>query len=280
MDFSEGSALEIVERLCSAYGVTTQKALAECLGVPAANVSNWVQRDSVPGSAFVKCALDTGSDLSWLTTGKFANASLKEGLILPKGAELYKEITSNGGKPVLRRIMDAYGFTLQKQLCDLLGISSGTVSTWVRRNYFPGDVVVTCALDTGVSLEWLATGKSSIARHNQSSDIVLSIPHMYMNAGSLINNGLWKADLKIIHYPIEVPILITSNTGAWISDAAVVELSNGKWIVAVEDKYDIYDIFILPGKKINMINNGSSFICSTHEVSVFSKVVVAFGFNK
>ncbi|WP_234405960.1 helix-turn-helix transcriptional regulator [Pectobacterium brasiliense] len=47
--------------------------------------------------------------------------------------------------------MDAYGFTLEKQLCDLLGISSGTVSKWVRRDYFPGDVVVICALDTGVS---------------------------------------------------------------------------------------------------------------------------------
>lgn len=126
MDFSEGSALEIVERLCSASGVTTQKALAECLGVPAANVSNWVQRDSVPGSAFVKCALDTDSNLNWLTTGKFANASFGEVIYSLRGAALYNEITSNGGKPILRRIIDAYGFTLQKQLCDLLGISSGT----------------------------------------------------------------------------------------------------------------------------------------------------------
>lgn len=54
-----------------------------------------------------------------------------------------------GGKAVLQRILDAYGFTMQKQLGDLHELSSGTISTWVRRNFFPGDVVVACALDTG-----------------------------------------------------------------------------------------------------------------------------------
>lgn len=57
--------------------------------------------------------------------------------------------------------LDAYGFTMQKQLGDLHELSSGTISTWVRRNFFPGDVVVACALDTGVSLRWLATGKGN-----------------------------------------------------------------------------------------------------------------------
>ncbi|MDH2899226.1 helix-turn-helix transcriptional regulator, partial [Rahnella variigena] len=70
MDFSEGSSSEILGRLSTAYGVETQKQLAEKLGVSAANVSNWVQRNSVPGSAFVRCALDTGCDLAWLATGK------------------------------------------------------------------------------------------------------------------------------------------------------------------------------------------------------------------
>lgn len=44
---------------------------------------------------------------------------------------------ANGGRAVLRRILDAYGFTLQKELGDLLGISSGTISTWVRRDFSP-----------------------------------------------------------------------------------------------------------------------------------------------
>lgn len=43
-----------------------------------------------------------------------------------------------GGKAVLQRILDAYGFTMQKQLGDLHELSSGTISTWVRRNFSPG----------------------------------------------------------------------------------------------------------------------------------------------
>lgn len=56
-------------------------------------------------------------------------------------------------------MLDAYWFSTQKELGDLLGISTATISTWIRRNFFPGDVVIACALDIGVSLEWLATGR-------------------------------------------------------------------------------------------------------------------------
>lgn len=273
MDFTEGTALEIVERLCSAYGVTTQKALAECIGVPAANVSNWVQRDSVPGSAFVKCALDTGSDLHWLTTGKLANASLKGRTISVQGKALYEEIMSNGGKPVLRRIMEAYGFTLQKQLCDLLDISSGTVSTWVRRGYFPGDVVVACALDTGVSLQWLATGKGL-----QHQDILISnnfyIPRKKLISGILEDSGTWNIDLNFLPHKIIEPVFIVSSAISWIIDASVNEISNGRWLLGVDDKYDIYDVALLPGRKITVTSKASAFTCKADEVKVSGKVVL------
>ena len=279
MDFTEGTALEIIERLSTAYGVATQKALAECLGVPAANVSNWVKRDSVPGSAFVKCALDTGSNLNWLTTGKLANASFGRAADSQPDESLYKKIILNGGKPVLRRIMEAYGFTLQKQLCDLLGISSGTVSTWVRRNYFPGDVVVTCALDTGVSLKWLATGEVSTSdkRNQDISSLPTSTLHKKLIAGKLVKSDLWYADVSIFPQQITEPVLITSITGAWILDASIKDVSNGLWLLAIDGKYDIYDISVLPAQKISLMNNGQSFICEVSDVMIYGKVLVTIG---
>lgn len=72
-----------------------------------------------------------------------------------------------------------------KELGDLLGISSGTISTWVRRDFFPGDVVVTCALDTGVSLEWLATGKGQMRVARESVISGLSIKNLALNLVSL-----------------------------------------------------------------------------------------------
>lgn len=279
MDFSEGTALEIVARLSSAYGVLTQKALAECLGVPAANVSNWVQRDSVPGSAFVKCALDTGSDLHWLTSGKLANANSVVTPYSPKGEALHNEITSNGGKPVLRRIMDAYGFTLQKQLCELLGISSGTVSTWVRRNYFPGDVVVTCALDTGASLQWLATGKGANSGGSAKESSGTVILRKNLTAGVLQDAGSWAVDLSFIPHVLDEPVFISSNSGSWIIDASVSSISNGRWLLSIDDKYDVYDIALLPGRKISVTSKGTNFTCSADEVNTAGKVALTMDYN-
>lgn len=275
----ESNAQEVIERLLSAYGVTTQRALAEALNVPSNNVSAWSQRNSVPGSAIIKCVLDTGVDLQWLLNGKLANANLERTIELPSGEALLKEITSNGGKAVLRRIMDAYGFTLQKQLCDLLGISSGTVSTWVRRNYFPGDVVVTCALDTGASLEWLATGKG---KHHKNCLKDLSgheIPHKNLAAGVLIDSGTWLADFSFIKQPIIEPIFISGNVEAWIVDQSVKDISNGRWLIGIDDKYDIYDIALLPGRKLNVTGKGNNFTCGVEEIKAAGKVVLTLTCN-
>ncbi|WP_259051882.1 helix-turn-helix domain containing protein [Klebsiella sp. BIGb0407] len=65
----QSSAQEVIERLLSAYGVTTQRALAEALNVPSNNVNAWSQRNSVRGNVIIKCALDTGTDLHWLVKG-------------------------------------------------------------------------------------------------------------------------------------------------------------------------------------------------------------------
>lgn len=275
----ESNAQEVIERLLSAYGVTTQRALAEALNVPSNNVSAWSQRNSVPGSAIIKCVLDTGVDLQWLLNGKLANANLERTIELPSGEALLKEITSNGGKAVLRRIMDAYGFTLQKQLCDLLGISSGTVSTWVRRNYFPGDVVVTCALDTGASLEWLATGKG---KHHKNCLKDLSgheVPHKNLAAGVLIDSGTWLADFSFIKQPIIEPIFISGNVEAWIVDQSVKDISNGRWLIGIDDKYDIYDIALLPGRKLNVTGKGNNFTCGVEEIKAAGKVVLTLTCN-
>lgn len=129
-----------------------------------------MQRDSVPGNAIIKCALDTGADLKWLVSGGVANANIKNTHITTstradRGKSLLKKMLSTGGKAVLKRILDAYGFSTQKELSEYLEISTGTISTWVRREYFPGDVVITCALDSGASLEWLATGEMKTESH-------------------------------------------------------------------------------------------------------------------
>mgnify|MGYP001248606761 CR=1 FL=1 len=271
---------EVLERMLSAYGFSMQKELAEHLGIAKSNVAGWVQRGQVPGNAIVQCALDTGADLNWLITGELEKANLVSfSKPNPVGKALYEEVMANGGKPVLRRILDAYGFTMQKQLCDLLDISSGTVSTWIRRSYFPGDVVVTCALDTGVSLQWLATGKRAKLSERVKENVGTVIPRKNLIAGVLQDAGNWTIDLSFIPHELDEPIFISSNSGAWIVDQSVKDISNGRWLIGIDDKYDIYDIALLPGRKINVTGKRNNFTCGVEEVNTAGKVVLTLSYN-
>jgi len=270
---------EVLERMLSAYGFSMQKELAEHLGIAKSNVAGWVQRGQVPGNAIVQCALDTGADLNWLVTGELEKANLIHELPNLSGKAVYDEVMANGGKPVLRRILDAYGFTLQRQLCELLDISSGTVSTWVRRNYFPGDVVVACALDTGVDLYWLATGKGNQCKKVSKESKTDSIPRKNLAAGTLNDAGMWEVNLNFISHDISEPMFISSSNAAWIIDMNVGEISNGRWLLGIDGKYDVYDIALLPGRKISVTSKGANFTCGAEEVKTTGKVILTIDYN-
>lgn len=270
---------EVLERMLSAYGFSMQKELAEHLGIAKSNVAGWVQRGQVPGNAIVQCALDTGADLNWLVTGKLEKANLLCELPNLSGKAVYDEVMANGGKPVLRRILDAYGFTLQKQLCELFDISSGTVSTWVRRNYFPGDVVVACALDTGIDLCWLATGKRKQHKEISKESKTHSIPRKNLAAGTLHDAGMWEINLDFISYDVAEPMFISSSNAAWIIDMNVGEISNGRWLLGIDGKHDVYDIDLLPGRKISVASKGTNFTCGAEEVKAAGKVILTLDYN-
>lgn len=271
------SVQDVIERLAASYSVSSQKALAEALDVPANTISSWVQRDSVPYKAVVKCALDTGADLHWLVNGEFANANLSEKPPL-KGKALYDEIVSAGGRPVLRRILDAYGFRMQKDLGDLLDISSGTISTWVRRDFFPGDVVVTCALDTGVSLAWLATGKGEMypaaaAAVASDSESVLSIAKYRLESGELKEAGQWALDRSLAPSSVDGLNFIEGLNAGWLVDTAAQKIGNGRWFISIDDALDVFDVVRLPGGKVRLTNHAVDFECGVTEIKPFGVVV-------
>lgn len=282
MPETKDSAAHIVERLSSSYGVTSQRALASCLDVPSNNVSAWVQRKSVPGNAIIKCALDTGADLKWLVTGEFAFAK-NEGLKITKrdistsGHILLKKMLSSGGRAVLSRIIEAYGFKTQKELGEHLNISSGTISTWVRREYFPGDVVITCALDTGASLEWLATGETGIASQEETtSSGIPMISKKILLAGKLDDDGFCYIDQSFVPNGVNLKKLnyVSSGKLSWLIEMDVSELSNGSWLLDIDGILDVYTVSRRPGNKLRISGHDGDFECSVNEVIPKGLVVV------
>lgn len=275
MLFENAVAADVLERILSSYGFTMQKELGEKLGISGSNVGSWLQRGRVPGNVIVKCALETGADVHWLVTGRFANANIEVEKTHLRGRALYEQIQASGGKSVLRRMLDAYGFRTQKELGDFLDISTATISTWVRREYFPGDAVVACALDTGVSLLWLATGQGNPGNPDAvlNETTFLTISRWSISSGALIKNGSWICD------PSFAPVS-TSNIGyvekglsSWLVDFDSTMLGNGAWLLNIDGVHDVYSVARIPGNKIKVSGLSSSFECSADDVACVGKVI-------
>lgn len=285
MRLENAVAADVLERILSAYGFTMQKELSDKLGIAKSNVASWLQRGQVPGNVLVQCALDTGADVQWLVTGTFANANnfaIQQSPIRTSinGQSLINKMLKSGGKPVLQRIMDAYGFRTQKELSEYLGISTGTISTWIRREYFPGDVVIACALDTNFSLDWLATGEYSLTPKEVDiehiSNNFIKIPRMLLKAGALEKIGFWNADLKFIPKGLTRPILIDSKNNSWLVDFGVISISNGVWALSIADRLDIYEVNILTNSRVYLKNSISSFECEIGEVISKGHVIAKY----
>lgn len=280
MTNGKSSAAEILDRLFTSYGVTSQKELAELLGIAPNNISGWIKRDSVSGNAIIKCALDTGVELNWLMTGEFENSNLQISPVTLKGKALYDQILASGGKSVLRRMLDAYGFSTQKELGDLLGISTATISTWIRRDFFPGDVVIACALDTGVSLEWLATGRGVT---NSGQGIAVDAPETItvakkrLLAGKLEDDGFCSIDKSFLPEGVaqEKLCYIRSGKDAWLVEMGEGEISNGTWLLDIDGSLDVYSVSRRPSKLIVNGRDGE-FECTVDEVVVKGIVTIIF----
>ncbi|POD98048.1 helix-turn-helix domain-containing protein [Pectobacterium odoriferum] len=275
------SASGALGRILSAYGFKQQKELAERLGLHANNVTSWLSRDTIPGNVFIECSLDTGADLRWLVSGELENSHLQTDTRSLKGKPLYDQILASGGKAVLRRMMDAYGFSTQKELGDLLGISTATISTWIRRDFFPGDVVIACALDTGVSLEWLATGKgkaTTVQGVDDHAPETINIDKKRLLAGKLEEDGFCAIDASFLPEGItqEKLCYVRSGKDAWLVEMGEGEISNGTWLLDIDGTLDVYSVSRRPGNKLIVSGRDGEFDCTVGEVVVKGIVTIIF----
>jgi hypothetical protein len=60
----------VINRMLLAYGLKTKLALCEALDITASALANRQLRNAFPAEYVLKCALDTGASLRWLTYGQ------------------------------------------------------------------------------------------------------------------------------------------------------------------------------------------------------------------
>ncbi|MEA9393155.1 phage repressor protein CI [Acerihabitans sp. TG2] len=185
----------------------------------------------------------------------------------------------DGGITVVDRLLKAYGFSTQKELVEKIGVGHGTVSTWIRRNHFPGEAVVQCALETGVSLEWLATGcgefesgcDDSVNDFNSTVNNLISVPFKDLDNGRLTAKGNVLVASELISRPILEPELIMcqSDKRQYIIEKSFVSSTDGEWLIEKAGVISIATLKRIPGDcwRIETVD------WPTKEVQLLGKVV-------
>lgn len=94
--------------------------------------------------------------------------------------------------PVLDRIIEAYGFSSKLMLAQHLDMAASSLSSRYKRGGFPADIAVRCIAETGVTLEWLATGEGK--KYNEEDLDILRIPRRKIIDGQLYEAGVLQLD--------------------------------------------------------------------------------------
>ncbi|WP_448669202.1 helix-turn-helix domain-containing protein [Enterobacter mori] len=269
---------QVIERLLISYGVRNRQAYSEITKVPLSTISNWVKSGKVPGDYLIQCTLDTGADLKWLMEGtELTNVRFEPGNYPMQGIRLMEAMQNSGGKEILQRIMQAYGFTMQKELGDHLGIPSGTMSAWVRREHFPGDVVIVCALDTGASLYWLATGNGGLYESNvvvpAEQTLLVTIKKYRLENGELKEIGNWLADPSMIPANHDGLMFVEGIGKYWLVDISVENIANGRWLISIDGAKDVFNVIRMPGNKVRLSNDSADFECNLSDITPSGRVI-------
>ncbi|MFI7973203.1 MULTISPECIES: phage repressor protein CI [Serratia] len=176
--------------------------------------------------------------------------------------------------PVLDRVIDAYGFTAKIMLADHLGVAASTLSGRYRRGGFPSDIVVRCMAETGVSLEWLATGRGN-RYENQSMD-VLEIQNLKLLGGELFQSGHIKLDLVVFGAGRPTPshpVSILDGNNYYIIEKQISDIHDGKWLIEIDNQFSIRDLTRMPMKKVRVSGVGMAFDCDIQELKAIGRVI-------
>jgi len=182
-----------------------------------------------------------------------------------------------GGQQVILRLVEAYGFSTRQMLCDHLGVSKSTLATRFMRDIFPAEWVIQCALETGASLQWIATGDGDKFENLQTDIIKLS-------KKKLINSKLFDSSYLLFDKAF-LPtnfneICIVEDGGVlYLSESKFESVQDGKWVVDFNDKISVREITVLPSERVRVETGKSPFECSINEMKYVYQVIGIFKFN-
>ncbi|HHE3435965.1 TPA: phage repressor protein CI, partial [Salmonella enterica] len=179
---------------------------------------------------------------------------------------LIKAGNDSGGRDAINRLIKAYNFSSRQQLCEHLEVSKSTMANRYLRDSFPAEWVIQCALETGISLLWLATGQgdmyaceneernlkneTSVTVRPLSKIVAPSIKHVELKNGELQPSDEILLDSRLLDGDSSNSLFVKTATDSFVVDTSVKQVSNGFWLVDMDGVKSIVKIARVPGNKI------------------------------
>lgn len=196
---------------------------------------------------------------------------------------------NTGGKEAIHRLMAAYDFKSRQQLCDHLGASKSTMANRYLRDSFPAEWVIQCALETGVSLLWLTTGQGEPGSNIDSekninfvnsgkvkllSDLISpEIDKVTLTGGSLVEAGKAIIDSSLLPSDSSNLLLVNTAGDSYLVDRNQTPPVNGMWLVDIDGIKSIVKLTRLPGNRLVVYQDDSSFECSLDDLEMLGKAL-------
>lgn len=179
---------------------------------------------------------------------------------------------TTGGKEVVHRLLEAYGFKTRQALCDQMGVSKSTMASRYSRDIFPADWVIQAVMETGVNIEWLAFGRG--VKYSNENHAAKKIPSISLENGVLSNGELLFVDEKLFPEFLRDAHVLFIGSGRYIVDLAPIDIVDGLWLVEIDDKASLREIMRLPQQKIRVTNESGTFDCHINDIKLRGHVAL------
>lgn len=172
---------------------------------------------------------------------------------------------------VLDRICEAYGFSQKIQLARHFEIASSSLANRYSRDSISYDFIVHCALETGVNLGWLLTGKGLPAPEREVVD-TQNVEKFTLSEESLISDGGLSIAGKFFSKPPTNPIAVYADGKLHFIERDA-SLSDGEWLVDIEGAISIRELTKLPGRKLHVAGGKVPFECGFDDIKALGRVI-------
>ncbi|MDT7068979.1 phage repressor protein CI [Citrobacter amalonaticus] len=177
--------------------------------------------------------------------------------------------------PVLDRVIEAYGFTQKMQLAEHLDMAASSLSSRYKRGGLPADIMLKCMAETGVTLEWLATGNGK--KFDSEELDILKMPRQKIVDGQLYDAGMFMLDkLSFLQgKPVPSnPSCILDGAMQYVVEHQFSEIYDDAWLVEIEGKTSVRTLTRIPVKRVRVSGVGMAFDCGIDEINILGRIVL------